>query len=375
MNSAASVQPVPLRALILSFVAMTGAVSSAIFWPDSLIDREVLAGGLALVPALLLAQHRRWPNVSVLLAAGLVVLCGVHVSTLYFGRVFTGPFLILFVLTPYIAIALGAGWFGEVRRYKAELHAAQLQLIQSEKLDSLGRMAAGIAHEVKNPLMVILTGVKILSKRLDTDDQTRVLLQDMSNAVSRADKIIGGLLSYSRDSALDLASADLNVVVGSSIRLVKHELERARIKLTVDLDQSLPKLNLDEFKIQQVLVNILTNALHATGENGEITVRTVLRTLNHGADIGHRKTDRYTPGERVAIVEVDDSGPGIRDADLKKIFEPFFTTKPTGVGTGLGLSISRQIVDMHGGAISIGNRDAGGARVTIILKLDNGASS
>ena len=373
VNSAASVQPVPLRALVISFAAMMGALSSALFWPDSLIDREVLAGGLALVPALLLAQHRRWPNVSVLLALGLVVLCGIHVSTLYFGKILTGPFLILFVLTPYIAIALGAGWFGEVRRYKAELHATQLQLIQSEKLDSLGRMAAGIAHEVKNPLMVILTGVKILAKR-PADDQTRVLLQDMANAVSRADKIVGGLLSYSRDSALDLASADLNAVVRSSIGHVKHELERARVKMTVDLDQSIPKLNLDEFKMQQVLVNILTNALHATGENGEIAVRTVLRTLDRGPNIGHRKTDRYTPGERVVIVEMDDSGPGIRDADLKKIFEPFFTTKPTGVGTGLGLSISRQIVDMHGGTIAIGNRDAGGARVTITLKLDNGAS-
>ena len=375
LQSVASVQPVPLRALILSLVAMIGAVSSALFWPDSLVDREVLAGGLALVPALLLAQHRRWPNVSVLLAAGLVVLCGVHISTLYLGSVLTGPFLILFVLTPYIAIALGAGWFGEVRRYKAELHATQLQLIQSEKLDSLGRMAAGIAHEVKNPLMVILTGVKILSKRPDSDEQTRVLLQDMANAVSRADKIIGGLLSYSRDSELDLASTDLNALVDSSIRLVKHELDRSRISLTTDLDQSIPKLSLDQFKIQQVLVNIFNNALQAAGQGGKVDVRTALQTLQRGPGVGHRQTDRYRPGERVAIVEVDDSGPGIRDADLKKIFEPFFTTKPTGMGTGLGLSISRQIVDMHGGTIELGNRDAGGARVTITLKLDNGGAT
>ena len=207
MNHAAGAQPVPLRALTLSLIAMIGAVASALFWPDSLVDREVLAGGLALVPALLLAQHRQWPNVSVLLAAGLVVLCAVHVSTIYVGNLFTGNFLLLFVLTPYIAIALGAGWFGEVRRYKAELQATQLQLIQSEKLDSLGRMAAGIAHEVKNPLMVILTGVKILSKRPDVDEPTQVLLKDMTDAVGRADKIIGGLLAYSRDRGLDLVSA------------------------------------------------------------------------------------------------------------------------------------------------------------------------
>lgn len=376
MNDVVTSQPVPLRALTLSMTAMVGAVAAAFFWPDSLIESEVLAGGLALVPALLLAQHRQWPNVSVLLAAGLVVLCGVHVSTLYVGSFFTGGFLVLFVVTPYIAIALGAGWFGEVRRYKAELLAAQLQLIQSEKLDSLGRMAAGIAHEVKNPLMVILTGVKILSKRSNADEQTRVLLQDMADAVGRADKIIGGLLSYSRDRGLDLAAADLNNVVTSSLRLVKHDFDRARMQVTTELDPAIPRLQLDEFKVQQVLVNIFNNALHATGEDGKLAVRTALVTLRRGPFVGDRKTDRFRSGERVAVIEVDDSGPGIKDADMKKIFDPFFTTKPTGVGTGLGLSISRQIVDMHGGTIDIGNRDGGGARVTMTFKLDgNGAAS
>ena len=374
MNDVATSRPVPVRALILSMTAMVGAVAVAFFWPDSLIESEVLAGGLALVPALLLAQHRQWPNVSVLLATGLVALCGVHVSTLYVGSFFTGGFLVLFVVTPYIAIALGAGWFGEVRRYKSELLATQLQLIQSEKLESLGRMAAGIAHEVKNPLMVILTGVKILSKRPNTDQQTRVLLQDMADAVSRADKIIGGLLSYSRDRGLDLASADLNAVVSSSLRLVKHDLDRWRIKVTTDLDESIPRLQLDEFKVQQVLVNIFNNAQHAAGEDGSLAVRTSLATLRRGPNVGNRKTDRFRPGERVALIEVDDSGPGIKDADLKKIFDPFFTTKPTGVGTGLGLSISRQIVDMHGGTIDIGNRDGGGARVTMTFKLNDGGA-
>jgi signal transduction histidine kinase len=371
VNHAAGAQPVPLRALTLSLIAMIGAVASALFWPDSLVDREVLAGGLALVPALLLAQHRQWPNVSILLASGLVVLCAVHVSTLYVGNLFAGNFLLLFVLTPYIAIALGAGWFGEVRRYKAELQATQLQLIQSEKLDSLGRMAAGIAHEVKNPLMVILTGVKILSKRPDVDEPTQVLLKDMTDAVGRADKIIGGLLAYSRDRGLDLVSADLNVVVASSLVLVKHEFDKARISVTTEFDPEIPKLSLDDFKIQQVLVNVFTNAMHATGENGKIEIRTCLRTMRRGPNVGNRKTDRYRVGERVAVIEVDDSGPGIKDADLEKIFEPFFSTKPTGVGTGLGLSISRQIVDMHGGMIDIANRDGGGARVTITLKVEN----
>jgi len=292
---------------------------------------------------------------------------------LYFGIAFGGPFLILFVVAPYISIALGAGWFGEVRRYQTELRATHLQLIQSEKLESLGRMAAGVAHEVKNPLMVILTGAKVLSKRLaDADESTRMLLQDMTEAVERADKIIGGMLNYSRDRGLDLAPADLNAIVEKSLGFVRHELDKAGIVVVKKLQESLPMLPLDEFKIQQVFINLFTNAVHAMGNDGEILVTTSLETLTRGTGVGYRKTDRYKPGERVARVRIEDSGPGIPKEHLEKVFDPFFTTKPTGRGTGLGLSVSRQIVEMHGGTVEVGNRDAGGARVTIILKLDTG---
>ncbi|HYN64333.1 MAG TPA: histidine kinase dimerization/phospho-acceptor domain-containing protein, partial [Candidatus Limnocylindrales bacterium] len=244
-----TVQFVPVRALALSLLAMAAAVGAAVFWPQLLVNQEVLAGGLALIPALLLAHHRGWPIISVLLGVGLVALTIIHLTPLYFGESFRGPFLILFVVAPYIAIALGAGWFGEVRRYQAELRATQLQLIQSEKLDSVGRMAAGVAHEVKNPLMMILTGVKVLSKRLpDADESTRQILQDMTDAVERADRIIGGLLNYSRDRGLDISAADLNATIEKSLLLVGHHLEDARIVVSRHLHESLPMVPLDEFK-------------------------------------------------------------------------------------------------------------------------------
>lgn len=360
-----------MRALTLSIAAMAVAVGAAVFWPQALLDQEILAGGLALIPALLLAHYRGWAIVSILLGIGLVALTIAHLSPLYFGVSLRGPFLILFVVAPYISIALGAGWFGEVRRYQAELRTTQLQLIQSEKLDSLGRLAAGVAHEVKNPLMMILTGVRVLSRRLvDADASTRQVLQDMTDAVERADRIIGGLLNYSRESGLDVAPADLNATIEQSMRLVKHQLDNARITVVKDLDLSLPRLQLDEFKMQQVFVNLLTNAIHAIGCDGEIRLRTSLQRLTRGTNVGYRKTDRYAPGERVAIIRIEDSGPGIAEGDLPKVFDPFFTTKPTGLGTGLGLSVSRQIVELHSGTIEIGNRDVGGARVTIILKVD-----
>lgn len=358
-------QFVPLRVLTVALMAMSGAVGAAVLWPQALVDQEILAGGLALAPALLLAHYRGWPKVSLLLAVGMIAIFAVHLGATFLPISLGGSFVILFVVGPYIAIALGGGWFGEVRRYQAELRATQLQLIQSEKLDSIGRMAAGVAHEVKNPLMTILTGVKLLSKRYaSADETTRVVLQDMTDAVRRADRIIGELLSYSRARGLDVAPVDLNATIDKALLLVKHELDKAHITVTKELDASLPTLQLDEFKVQQVFINVFNNALHAMGHDGEIKVRTSLDGVGRGRQRGVRKTDGSAAGERAAVVHIEDSGPGIPEEHLRKIFDPFFTTKP-GVGTGLGLSVSRQIVEMHGGTIEIGNREAGGARVTI----------
>jgi signal transduction histidine kinase len=364
-------QSVPIRAVSLSFVAMAAAVTASVLWPEALIDQEILAGGLALIPALLLAHYRGWPLVAVLLGVGLVALVIMHLSPLFFGVALRGPFLLLFVVAPYISIALGAGWFGEVRRYQAELRATQLQLIQSEKLDSVGRMAAGVAHEVKNPLMMILTGIKVLEKRVPASDgQTLLLLRDMEDAVERADRIVGGLLNYSRDRDLDLAAADVNETIERAVMLVKHDLENAHITLVSKPSPGLPKLLLDEFKMQQVFVNLVTNAIHAVEREGEISITTSLEKLTRTALLAYRKANPYAAGDRVVVIRIEDSGPGIPEEHLAKVFDPFFTTKPTGRGTGLGLSVSQQIVEMHGGTVDIANRDTGGARVTITLKVD-----
>jgi signal transduction histidine kinase len=367
-----AVELVPLRALALSLLTLAVAITAAWVSPRALLDQEVLASGLALLPALLLAHYRRWSIVSGLLGGGLVALTVVQLSPSLFGLSLQGALPTMFVVAPYIAIVLSAGWFGEVRRYQAQLEATQLQLIQSEKLDSIGRMAAGIAHEVKNPLMMILTGTKILSKRLgNADESTRQLLQDMADAVGRADRIIGGLLSYSRAGGLDLAPADLNATIETSLLFVKHELDKVQIAVVKNLDASIPTLHLDVFKMQQVFINLLMNAIHAIGQNGEITITSSLQTLDAGTHVGYDRTDRYAPGERVAIVKIEDSGPGIPAEHLPKLFDPFFTTKPVGRGTGLGLPVCRQIVEMHGGTIDIGNREGGGARATTIVRLEH----
>jgi signal transduction histidine kinase len=371
MGEVVAVPSVPVRALTLSLIAMGAAFAASVFWPEALLNQQILASMLALIPAFLLAYYRRWAGISVLLGVGMVTLGTLHVLGMFLGVPFGTFPLVLFLLAPYVAIALGAGWFSEIRRSAAELRATQLQLIQAEKLESMGRLAAGVAHEVKNPLMTILTGTKVLSKRMsDADETTRRLLQDMTDAVGRADAIIGGLLSYSRHEELKLARRDLNATIEKSLVLIKHEMDKQRITIVKDLNPSLPMVALDESKIEQVFINLMTNAVHAMGEDGVLTLRTFRTTLPRGKNVGRRRTDTHRPGAPVAVVQVDDTGPGIPEQHLSKVFDPFFTTKPTGIGTGLGLSVSRQIVEMHGGTIEIANRDAGGARVTLTFSLE-----
>ncbi len=257
----------------------------------------------------------------------------------------------------------------ELRKSHGDLQAAQLRLIEAEKLESVGRLAAGVAHEVKNPLMVILTGVKILTQHVqDGNGDIRVLLDDMTDAVTRADEVIRGLLNFARPHELELVPEDLNTIVEQSLSLVKHEMDKSRVTLARELAPDLPKVNLDSFKIQQVLINLFTNAVHAMPEGGKLTVRSYARPLEQMAgDTNPVGQEDLPTGESDVMLEVDDTGTGIPEDKLAKIFDPFFTTKPTGKGTGLGLSVSWQIVEMHGATIEFKNRDEGGVTVTIVF--------
>lgn len=264
------------------------------------------------------------------------------------------------------------GAYRELRQSHLDLQATQEQLIEAEKLESIGQLAAGVAHEVKNPLMTLLTGVKFLSKFLpDQTEQVTHLLADMSDAISRADSVIKGLLDFSAPRKLDRSPEDLNAIVERSLSLVKHELDRSQVTVVKELAKDIPPLLLDSFKIQQVLVNTVTNAVHATPPGGTVTTRTSVRPLRliSGGTVNDA-AGQWNTGERAVFLEVEDTGSGIPDEKLSKIFDPFFTTKPAGKGTGLGLSVVRQIVEMHGASIDIRNGNEGGVIVTIVFKLE-----
>ena len=261
----------------------------------------------------------------------------------------------------------------DLQRSHEELKSAQFQLIEAEKMQSIGRLAAGVAHEVKNPLGIIGMGVEYLAKNLQSpDENVALILTDMNDAIKRADGIIHGLLDFSVPHALDCHAEDLNTLVEQSCVLVRHTLHSAGLHLVRDLAPHLPPAWLDRNKIKQVFVNVLTNAIHATPAGGLITVLTYARQLEAAdvdRDAGSRLADRFRAGERVVVAEVIDSGTGVPESKLAQIFDPFFTTKETGKGTGLGLTVTKKIVELHGGSIDIRNRKEGGAVVTLMFKI------
>jgi PAS domain S-box-containing protein len=262
----------------------------------------------------------------------------------------------------------------DLQQSREALKTAHLQLIQSEKMETVGRMAAGVAHEVQNPLQILLMSLDYLGQRM-ADAHDAVLdgvINDMRHAAKRADMIIRGLLDFSHSDTLELKPQDLNALIEKSLLLVQHNLAANHINLQTDLGAELPPLALDGVKIEQVFVNLFTNAIDAMPKDGTLTVKTSTQRLTEThRDPGSREAGHFYAGDTVVMVEVGDTGSGIAPEALHKIFEPFFTTKATGKGTGLGLSIVKRILDLHSGSIEIRNRPAGGAECLLMFKTKN----
>ncbi|HKX60931.1 MAG TPA: PAS domain-containing protein [Verrucomicrobiae bacterium] len=258
-----------------------------------------------------------------------------------------------------------------LRRSHEELKAAQLQLIQAEKMESIGTLAAGVAHEVKNPLAILQMGVNYLGKKAaSTDENIAMVLQEMRDAIQRADTITRGLLDFAASKKLNVTPHQLNSLIADTLKMVRHELSKKEIRLVTEYADSLPKVAVDRTQIQQVFVNIFVNAAHAMTGGGTLTVRTAARQMaSTTLSEGSRSAERMWVGDTAVVAEVEDTGQGIPEENLARIFDPFFTTKPTGVGTGLGLPVTKKIIELHGGTIEIKNKPGGGGvRVTLLLK-------
>jgi signal transduction histidine kinase len=228
-------------------------------------------------------------------------------------------------------------------------------------MESVARLAAGVAHEVKNPLMTLSLGADyFLSRKTENPDEAQ-LAQDMKEAVYRASNVINILLDYSRPGPLQRGTEDIHEVIEKSLTLVRYQLNKQHVTVVREFDTTLPPQLLDRTRIEQVFVNLFLNAAQAMPAGGTLMVRTLAAPLASDSDTAAG-----------AVVEVDDTGHGIRPENAPKLFEPFFTTKPPGQGTGLGLAIVRRIMEIHGGSIRLSNRKEGGARATLQFN-DNSA--
>lgn len=259
-----------------------------------------------------------------------------------------------------------------LRAANAELKSAQLQLIQAEKMLSVAGLAAGVAHEVKNPLAVLSLGVEFLNQQpFAKQGDLELVLKDMTDAIERANVVIGGLLDFSREKELELTAESVTAVAERALKLISHLLANRSIEIIRQFQNDLPAISIDRVKIEQVFVNLFTNAIHAMPRFGTLSVRAYQKTLAEDeAELnpGLRGWDRIRAGDRVVVFEIDDTGPGIPDDKLSRVFDPFYTTKPTNEGTGLGLSVVSKILELHNAMISIRNRPEGGVRVKLFFR-------
>jgi signal transduction histidine kinase len=230
------------------------------------------------------------------------------------------------------------------------------ELIQSEKLSAIGQMAAGIAHDVKNPLAVVKGMSEELKEDFRTEPQMLEYLDMISNNADRANTIISDLMKFSRESKFEKSYLNLFDTVTSALRLTDYLAKKGKVQVEVVKRGEKLMLNYDPQLIEQVLINLIQNAIQAMPKGGRLTL--AVGKHNHSA-----------------IIQIQDTGVGIPEENLKKIFDPFFTTKPIGEGTGLGLSVSYGIIKNHDGDIRVQSKVGKGTVFTIRLPLDEGSGN
>ena len=244
-----------------------------------------------------------------------------------------------------------------VEEKTSQLKAAHQQMLRAEKLASMGKLAATVAHEINNPLSGVLTYAKLVRKWLERGEPDEARRQEMRQALEliesetrRCGDIVKTMLAFARSAPMNLEWADLNAVFERVVRLVQHKLELAGIQLRLELEPGLPRAQCDPAQLEQVLLALVMNAFEAMPRGGTLTLRSRLSQADAGA----------------LRLEVQDDGLGIPPDVLPRLFEPFVTTKE-GHAVGLGLAISRQIMERHNGRIEVESEAGRGSRFSVLL--------
>lgn len=244
----------------------------------------------------------------------------------------------------------------EILQMRKDLEQAHLQLVQSDKIASVGRMAAGVAHEINNPLSGVLMYAELLKESLnDSGPQLKSDVQEIIDQTLRCKKIVADLLEFSRQSMGKAFSFSLDQLISKCLNLLVNQALFQDIQVNTVIDPYMPQLHGDMGQLQQVFSNLFINAAHAMEGKGRLDIEA-----------------RFDTSKSRFIIKVSDTGPGIPDAYQDKIFDMFFTTKPVGKGTGLGLSISQNIISLHGGSLRFECPPEGGTTFIVELPLESG---
>ncbi|MEC4890193.1 MAG: ATP-binding protein [Nitrospira sp.] len=256
-------------------------------------------------------------------------------------------------------------------RANAQLAEVKDQLNRSERLAAVGQMVASVAHEVGTPLHSIAWHVQALAEEPSVTPDMKKRIEVIDGQLARVVRIIQDLLSSTRQRKPDPIWQPVDRVVSPVAALMEPAFQAKGVTLRVDVAQAMPMVWADAEKLHQVLVNVLANALAATGEGGTVTVAASARpALPDEADVGQRVAQ--APVTTMVTVAVRDTGCGMPEADLEKAFTPFFTTKAIGTGTGLGLFLSRETVEAHGGTLTL--ESAVGKGTTVMISLPGSSS-
>jgi signal transduction histidine kinase len=252
-----------------------------------------------------------------------------------------------------------ANLYEDIKNAYKDLKLAQEQIVRSEKMASLGKLAATIAHEINNPMAAILNYIKLIKKLITKGrflpekipDITR-FLNIMDTETIRCGEIVKNLLAFSRDSNIDMKIYSIEEIIDRTLSIIDHDLKIRKIRLIKEIEPDLPQIKCDIKQIQQALLNIMSNASEAIAESGIITV-SAKRLKNSG----------------FLDIAISDTGCGILKEDIKNIFEPFFTTKEEGKGVGLGLSVVYGIVTRHQGSVLVESEPGNGSVFRIQLPI------
>jgi signal transduction histidine kinase len=230
------------------------------------------------------------------------------------------------------------------------------EMVQAEHLATMGELAAGVAHEIRNPLAGIAGAIEIISKDFPKDHPDREILDDLREEVRRIEKVLNDLLTYARPKPPQFGMADLKDTVARTLQLARQQIGSKNVEFSIQIPSPLPRFRMDPEQLQQVLLNLVLNGIQAIDQEGKITI--------HASVVGGSGAPNRSNSVEIAV---SDTGSGISREQLEKIFRPFYTTKRG--GTGLGLSLCRRIISQHGGTLAAESEVNKGSRFIIRIPM------